>query len=163
NKRDRLTDDDAAAILAKLRERLGDVVAADDVVTASAAPRPIPLRTTRPDGSYETVLEVQEPDLKALGARIVDVLSREGRLLRVANLLVQTNLLSREAEAELNTERRRRAEELIEHYQWVTAATVFANPIPAINLLAGASVQTDLIAGLARVYGAEPTKAQLHV
>jgi|GEM_PF-515778 len=162
NKRDRLTDDDAAAILAKLRERLGGVVAAEDVVTASAAPRPISLRTTRPDGSYETVLEVQEPDLQALRARIVAVLSREGRLLRVANLLVQTNLLSREAEAELKNERRRRADELIEHYQWVTAATVFANPIPAVNLLAGASVQTELIAGLARVYGVEPTKAQLH-
>lgn len=162
NKRDRLTDDDAAAILAKLRERLGGVVAADDVVTASAAPRPIPLRTMRPDGSHETVLEVQEPDLRALKARIIDVLSREGRLFRVANLLVQTNLLSREAEGELKSERRRRADEVIERHQWMTATTVFANPIPGINLLAGASVQTELIAELARVYGVEPTKAQLH-
>jgi len=163
NKKDRFTDEDLAAIVAKLRDRLDGVVAAEDVVTAAADPRPIPLRTTRPDGSFDTVLEVQEPDLRALRNRIVAVLSDEGRLLRVANLLVQTNLLTREAEAELNEERGRRADELIERYQWVTAATVFANPIPAMNLFAGAAVQTELIAELARVYGVEPTKAQLHV
>jgi len=162
NKKDRFTDDDLAAIVAKLRDRLGDVVAAEDVVTAAAAPRPIQFRTMCDDGSYDTVLEVQEPDLRALRARIVAVLSDEGHLLRVANLLVQTNLLTREAEAELNAERRQRADEVIDRYQWVTAAAVFANPIPAMNLLAGASVQSELIAELARVYGAEPSKAQLH-
>lgn len=162
NKKDRFTDDDLTAIVAKLRERLDGVVVAEDVVTAAAAPRPIPIRTMRADGSYDTVLEVQEPDLRALRARIVAVLSDEGRLLRVANLLVQTNLLTREAEAELSAERRRRADELIDRYQWMTAATVFANPIPAMNLFAGASIQPELIAELARVYGAEPTKAQIH-
>lgn len=162
NKKDRFTDEDLAAILAKLRERLGDVVAAADIVPASAAPRPITVRTMRPDGSYDTVLETQEPELKALRKRIVEVLADEGRLLRVANLLVQTNLLTREAEAALSDEQRRRADELIDRYQWMTAATVFANPIPAMNLFAGASIQPDLIAELARAYGAETSKAQVH-
>lgn len=162
NKRDRFTDDDLAAILAKLRERLSDVVSAADIVPAAAAPRPITVRMMRPDGSYDTVLETPEPELQALRERIVAVLSDEGHLLRVANLLVQTNLLTREAEAALSDEQRRRADELIDRYQWMTAATVFANPIPAMNLFAGASIQPDLIAELARAYGFEPSKAQVH-
>ncbi len=42
NKTDRFTDDDRDAILAKLRERLRGLVAAEDVVAGAAAPRPIP-------------------------------------------------------------------------------------------------------------------------
>lgn len=162
NKKDRFNDDDLAAIVAKLRERLAEVVSAADVVTTAAAPRPITVRTMRPDGSYDTDLEDQEPDLEDLRKRIVEVLADEGALLRVANLLVQTNLLTREAETALSDEQRRRADELIDRYQWITAATVFANPIPAMNLFAGASIQPDLITELARAYGVEPSKAQVH-
>jgi small GTP-binding protein len=161
NKKDRFPDADLAAILAKLRERLDGVVPAEDVVAVAAAPRPIPLRTVLPDGSHETVYEVQEPEIRALRDRIVAVLAREGPLLRAANLLVRTRLLADEAESGLARERSRRADEVVDHCQWKTAATVFANPIPALNLVAGAAVQLDMIADLARIYGREPTTPQL--
>jgi uncharacterized protein (DUF697 family) len=50
---------------------------------------------------------------------------------------------------------------VVDHCQWVTAATVFANPIPALNLVAGAAVQLDMIADLARIYDLEPSTSQL--
>ena len=56
NKKDRFLDDDRDAILAKLRERLAGVVAAEDVVAVSASPRPIPVRIQAADGTVETVL-----------------------------------------------------------------------------------------------------------
>ena len=70
NKTDRFTDADSAAILARLRERLRGLVAADDVVAVAASPRPMPVRRQRPDGSTETILEEQEPELQPLRDRI---------------------------------------------------------------------------------------------
>lgn len=161
NKKDRFPDADREAILSRLRERLDDVVPAEDVVSVAASPRPIPVRVVRDDGSHETVLEVQEPDVQDLRERIAKVLANEGRLLRVANLLLKTRLLDREAQDVMDVERRRKAAELIDHYQWATATTVFANPVPALNLLQGAAVQLDLIADIARVYDYDPSPAQL--
>ncbi len=161
NKKDRFPDADLSAILAKLRERLDGVVPAEDVVAVAAAPRPIPLRTMLPDGGYDTVYEVQEPDMKSLRDRIAAVLADEGPLLRAANLLVKTRLLTDEAESDVDRERRRRADEVVDRYQWVTAGAVFANPIPALNLIAGAAVQLDMMADLAGVYGLNPSSTQL--
>ena len=68
NKKDRFPDHDLAAIVAKLRERLSGVIDAADIVTVAAAPRPIPVHVRRPDGTTETVLEVEEPDIGTLRA-----------------------------------------------------------------------------------------------
>ena len=61
NKKDRFPDDDLAAILAKLRERLSGVIDPADIVAVAAAPRPMPVRVQRPDGSFDTVLELERP------------------------------------------------------------------------------------------------------
>ncbi len=162
NKKDRFPDADRDAILAKLRERLAGVATAADVVAASASPRPIPVRVVQADGSHETVLDVQEPDVKDLRDRIAAVLANEGKLLRAANVLLKTRMVDREAQDVLGDERRRKCAKLIEHYQWVTATTVFANPVPALNLVQGAAVQLDLMADLARVYDLNPSSSQRH-
>ena len=161
NKKDRFPDDDLAAILAKLRERLSGIVDPADIVPVAAAPRPMPVRMQRPDGSFETTLEKEDPDIAALLSRIVEVLRREGKLLRATNLLVRGRILEQEAQEQLARERDSRALEVVEHHQWITAATVFANPIPALDILAGGAVQLEMIAELARVQGMELTAGQV--
>jgi small GTP-binding protein len=161
NKKDLFPVADREAVLARLRERLDDVVPAQDVVAVAASPRPIPVRVVKVDGSHESVLEVEEPDVQDLRDRIAAVLANEGKLLRLANLLLKTRTLDREAVDALDAERRRKCAELIEHYQWVTATTVFLNPVPALNLVQGAAVQLDLMADLARVYDLNPSPSQL--
>jgi small GTP-binding protein len=161
NKKDRFPDRDLAAIAAKLRERLSGVIDADDIVTVAAAPRPIPVQVRRADGTTETVLEVEQPDIAALRTRIGQVLAREGKLLRVANLLVRGRVLEREAHNQLEREREQRAEAVVEHYQWVAAGTVFANPMPALDILAGGAVQLEMIGELARVHGVELSVGQV--
>ena len=161
NKKDRFPDDDLAAILAKLRERLSGLVDPADIVPVAAAPRPMPVRLQRPDGSFEIVLEKEEPDIAALQSRIVEVLRHEGKLLHAANLLVRGRILEQEAKEQLAQERDRRALEVVEHHQWITAATVFANPIPALDILAGGAVQLEMISELARVQGVELTAGQV--
>ncbi|WP_165227625.1 YcjF family protein [Aquisphaera insulae] len=161
NKKDRFPDDDLAAILDRLRQRLGGVVEPADIVAVAADPRPIPVRVGRPDGGFDTVLEPELPDIEPLRQRIAEVLRREGKLLHATNLLVRGRVLEQEAQAQIDRERERLAEAVIERHQWITAGTVFANPVPALDILAGGAVQLDMIAELGRVYGMELSMPQI--
>jgi small GTP-binding protein len=155
NKTDRFTDADRDAILAKLRERLRGLVASEDVLAVAAAPRPISVRVQHADGTSETTLEAQQPDLVALRGRIAQILKREGDTLRAGNLLLRAHLLSRKAQDQLSKERDQKAQDVIERFQWITAATAFTNPFPALELLASGAVQFQMISELAGVYGVE--------
>lgn len=161
NKADRFTDDDRAAVLAKLRERLAGIVPAKDVVSGAAAPRPLPLRIKNADGSVQTVYEPQPADLDALEDRIAAVIRREGDALRAGNLLLRAHLIGKDAQAQVGKERDERAQEVIDKFQWITAGTVFANPIPALDLMAAGAVQFQMISELAAVYGVEISSAHV--
>ncbi|HEV3166959.1 MAG TPA: GTP-binding protein [Isosphaeraceae bacterium] len=155
NKKDRFPEGDVKAILTKLRDRLGGIVSPVDVVAVSAAPRPVPVRVRRADGSQETILEAEAPDLSALEDRIEAILDREGDSLRAGNLLLRAHLLSKSAQDQVGRQRREQARAVVDRYQWVTAGAVFANPIPAFDLMATGAVQFQMISELAGVYGVE--------
>ncbi|MBV8385138.1 MAG: GTP-binding protein [Planctomycetaceae bacterium] len=157
NKVDRLVDQDRDAILEKLRERLTGIVPRDDVVPVAAAPRPTLVRVTQPDGSVQTVYDVEPPDLGALEDRIAAILRREGDVLRAGNLLLRAHLLGKKAQEQIAQERRERAQAVVDKFQWITAGTVFTNPIPALDLLANGAVQLQMISEIATVYGVEIT------
>jgi uncharacterized protein len=163
NKTDRFAESDSTAILAKLRERLRGLVAADDVVSGATAPRPIPIRVQRPDGTAETQLEAQPPQLDALRGRIARILQQEGDTLRAGNLLLRAHLLSRKAQDQLAVERDLRAKDVIEKFQWITAGTVFANPFPALELVANGAVQFQMISELGAVYGVQISTAHVRM
>jgi uncharacterized protein len=155
NKKDRFVDADRVAILAKLRQRLDGIVPAADIVSAAAAPRPVAVRFQGADGTFQTVLEPEPPDLDDLEDRIADVLSEEGDSLRAGNLLLRAHLVTRSAQDQLTKERRQRAQDVVDKFQWITAATVFANPIPALELMATGAVQFQMISEIAGVYNVE--------
>lgn len=159
NKVDRYTDADAQAILAKLRERLHAVVPAADIVPVAADPRPVPIRVKQADGSIETVLEADPPDLGPLRKRITAILDREGDSLRAGTLLLRAHMLSQEAQDQLSRERDAKARSTIDKFQWIAAGTVFANPIPALDLMAAGAVQFQMISEVAGAYGVELSTA----
>ena len=161
NKKDRFVDEDREAILAKLRERMAGIVLPADVVAVAAAPRPIPTRFVGKDGQTETVLEVPEPDLGDLQDRIAAILKREGDALRAGNLLLRAHMVSRMAQDQLGRERRVRAQAVVDKFQWITAGTVFTNPIPALDLMATGAVQFQMISEIAGVYGVELSTAHV--
>lgn len=155
NKQDRLVESDRDAILDKLRERLEGVVAAENIVAIAASPRPIPVRVKNADGTIETVLETQEPEIAPLQERIAAMLAHEGDALRAGNLLLRAHMLSQKAKTQVGVERDRVAQGVIDKFQWVTAGAVFANPLPALDLMAAGAVQFQMISELAAVYGVE--------
>jgi hypothetical protein len=163
NKADWFTDEDRAAILSKLRERLLGLLAPADIVTGSAAPRPLAVRVKQPNGVEVTVLETQPPELAGVLRRIEAILKREGDSLRAGNLLLRAHMLSKAAQDELGRQRRAQARGVIDRYQWVTAGAVFANPIPAFDLMATGAVQFQMISELAAIYGVELSSAHVRL
>lgn len=161
NKKDRFVDEDRDAILAKLKQRLAGIVPSKDVVAVAAAPRAIPVRFQGADGQVETLLEVPEPDLGDLHERIGRILIKEGDSLRAGNLLLRAHLVSKAAQEQLSRERRIRAKAVVDKFQWITAGTVFTNPIPALDLMATGAVQFQMISEIAGVYGVELSSAHV--
>jgi small GTP-binding protein len=152
NKKDRLTEEDRKAILAKLRERLAGLVPAGDIVAVAAAPSPVTVRVRKPDGTTETSLEEEPPELEALEARVSAILQREGDALRAGNLLLRARRLERAERARVAAERHKQAMAIIERHQWLAAATAFANPILALGPMAAGAVQLRMLSEIAAVY-----------
>ena len=110
------------------------------------------------------MLEEQQPDLTVhLDTRIGQIIHREGETLRAGNLLLRAHLLSRKAQDQLAMERDERARDVIEKFQWITAGTVFANPFPALELVANGAVQFQMISELAGVYGVQITTSHVRM
>jgi hypothetical protein len=152
NKKDRLTEDDREAILAKLRERLTGLVPPEDVVAIAADPSPVTVRVRRPDGTTETSLEEEPPDLEGLEGRVSAVLQREGDALRAGNLLLRARRLERAERARIAAERHHRAMAIVERHQWLAAVTAFANPVLALGPMAAGAVQLRMLSEIAAVY-----------
>ncbi len=152
NKKDRLSDQDRVAILAKLHERLAGLIPTEDVVAIAANPAPITVRARRPDGSTETTLEEEPPDLDALESRVAAILAREGPSLRAGNLLLKARRLERAERARLAAERKKKARSIIERHQWIAAVTAFANPVLALGPMAAGAVQLRMLSEIAAVY-----------
>jgi small GTP-binding protein len=154
NKKDRFTEEDREAILATLRERLDGVVPGEDVVAVAAAPLPVQVRARKADGTMETVLEADPPDLEDLECRVAAVLEREGNALRAGNLLLRARLREQAERESSSRERRARAAAIIDRHQWLAAVTAFANPVLALGPMAVGAVQLRMLGEIAAIHDA---------
>jgi hypothetical protein len=152
NKNDRFTEEDRAAILAKLGERLEGVIAPEDLVAVAADPAPVSVRVRKPDGSMETVLEVERPDLGALEGRVAAILEREGEALRAGNLLLRARLREQAQRDRRARERHEQAAAVIERHQWLAAVTAFVNPVLVLGPMAAGAVQLRMLSEMAAIY-----------
>jgi len=101
--------------------------------------------------TLETV-EQPTPDLGALVSRVKTVLSEEGTQLVLTTVQRQAMTLKAEVISELNGLRRDRAVPMIEQAQWIAGGSAFANPLPSLDLLATAAINTQLIMDLGEIY-----------
>ncbi|HBB34306.1 MAG TPA: hypothetical protein DDZ80_07675 [Cyanobacteria bacterium UBA8803] len=152
NKQDQYLPPERAIIWQQLRQRLAGELAAEDVVAISAAPAPVKVRQHQPDASVQEWMEEQTPDLAVLTQRLNQILEREAQQLIWTSTMRATVALKAEVKTVLNHVRRDRALPTIEQYQWIAAATAFANPVPALDLLATAAISGQLILDLGGIY-----------
>ena len=136
NKADLYADDEIGLILDRLRQRVGEPMDGRDVVAIAARPK------------YDPT-----PDIHPLTDRIITILRSEGRELIANNILLQSQRLSLEARQILSQQRQQQADTIIDRYQWIGAGVLAATPLPVVDMLATAAVNTQMVVELGQVYG----------
>lgn len=158
NKTDLYLPSDREGILTMLKSRTKNFLAEIDIVGITAQPNPIKVRQyANPNdlGNRDAAQEWLEdlpPDVMLLKQRIETILSNEWEDLLIGNTHFQIKSLLQEIKGAINQERRQDASIIINRYQFLAATTVFANPFPAIDLLAGAAINAQMLVDLAKLY-----------
>jgi GTPase SAR1 family protein len=151
NKQDHYLADERATVLLSLRQRMYSTLKLE-VVAITASPSPVKVRSHQPDGSVQEWMEQPAPDITQLTQQLTQVLATEAQQLVWASTKRAAITLEAEVKTVLNGVRRDRALPVIEQYQWIAAAAAFANPVPALDLLATAAINAQLVMDLGSIY-----------
>lgn len=152
NKQDQYLPGDRPVILQQFHEKMRETLSADDIVAIATQPAAFKVRQYQPDGSVQERLEQPGADIVPLQERLDEILAQQSQSLIFATSYRQAQALSAKVQAEFNKIRRDRAQPIIEQYQWVAAAAAFANPVPTLDLLATATINTQMVMDLGAVY-----------
>ena len=123
-------------------------------MAVAAAPGPVPTRIPKADGTMETVLEPERPDLEDLKSRVATVLNREGDALRAGTLLLPARFREHAERERIARERRTQSLAVIERHQWLAAAAAFANPVLVLGPMAAGAIQLKMLGEMAAIYNA---------
>lgn len=152
NKQDQHIAEERAAVLHALQQRMQALLKGEDVVAIAASPNQMKVRQHTADGSVHEWLEQPVPATEQLSDRLATILAQERQHLIWATTQRKALALKAEAKILLNNVRRDRAIPIIEQYQWIAAAAAFANPVPALDLLATAAINAQLVTELGAIY-----------
>jgi uncharacterized protein len=147
NKQDQYLADESASILLSLKQRMQE-----NVVATAASPVAIKVRKHEADGAVQEWMEQPTADIQQLTQQLGEVLAQQGQRLVWVTTMRKTRLLKAEAKNWLNGTRRDRATPIIEQYQWIAAAAAFANPVPALDILATAAINAQMVMDLGKIY-----------
>ncbi len=146
NKQDEYLPEARATVLYSIKQKVADVVA------ISANPNPVKVRQYQSDGAVKEWLETPAADISELGEYLQQIVVTEGQQLIWETTIRQAINLQVEAKTALNQVRQQKATPIIEQYQWIAAAATFANPVPALDLLATAAINAQLVVELGNIY-----------
>lgn len=152
NKQDQYLPDEQQAILSQLRQRVQGILSDRDVVAIATIPKPVKVRQHQPDGSIKEWLEQCDCQIAPLVDRLNAILMQEGKQLVLSSSFGHVNVVRTEAKKALNQVRRDRALPTIDQAQWIVATTTFANPFPALDLLATAAINAQMVMDLSSLY-----------
>tara|TARA_Y100001968_G_scaffold297513_1_gene306623 strand:- start:18779 stop:20320 length:1542 start_codon:yes stop_codon:yes gene_type:complete len=145
NKIDLRGIDEEQQLLSQLRGRTQELIAPEDIISTTAAPQSIP----QPGNSPIQPL----PEIDALVRRLAKVLYQEGEELLADNILLQCRNLGNKGRRILNNQREQKARRCIDRYGWISSGVVVITPLPGIELLGTAAVNTQMVIEIANIYG----------
>lgn len=151
NKQDQYLPEERTQIWQQLQWRTDKIISSADVVAIAVQPSPLKVRQHQVDGLVQEWLENPAPAVDILTARLNQV-AQTGQELVYATVCRQAKGLQAEAKAVLNGVRRDRALPLIEQFQWISAGTAFANPVPVLDLLAASAINAQMAVELSNLY-----------
>ncbi|WP_066424226.1 YcjF family protein [Anabaena sp. 4-3] len=147
NKQDQYLPDERASILQSLKQRMQD-----HVVAVAASPVAVKVRKHQADGTVKEWMEQPAADIQQLTQQLNEILVQQSQQLVWTTTSRQAFLLKAEAKNYLNGVRCDRATPIIEQYQWIAAAAAFANPVPALDILATAAINAQMVMDLGNIY-----------
>ena len=152
NKQDQYLPKEQDELLAKIRDRVVGMIAKEDVIAIATQPRPIKVRQHQDDDSIKEWIEEPQPQVELLFNRLQHILVNDAQALMMASALGDAESLKVQARQQLNLKRRAVATPLIDRAQWIVAGTAFATPFPALDLLATAAVNGQMVIELSQLY-----------
>jgi small GTP-binding protein len=155
NKIDLYRQHQSAMILDALTERTGGMLTENEIVFAAGDPGPAVRLIPQPDGSEKAIEVERAPIVEELEARILEILSREGKAVVALNASLFASEVS-ERIAILKIEARgAEADRLIYMFLGVKALAVALNPIPIADILGGMAADAYMVRKLSLIYGQE--------
>jgi uncharacterized protein len=151
NKADLFTVADRDLVLNQLRSRVTGLIEPENVVAISAAPRPLTLE----DGQSHQPPANINPFLD----RFAQILFVSGEAMVAANILQRSQQLSSAAKLLIDQERRKQALQIVTKYQWMSAGAIAINPLPVVDLIATAAINSQMIIDIGKVYGCQLDKS----
>jgi len=151
NKQDQYIPDDRNQILQHIRERVSQIIKAEDVISASCH-SVVKMRKHQEDGTVQEWTEKPTAEIDELKTRLREIVTEERQQLVLATTWREAMKLKIKAKNSLNEVRKQRALPVIEQYQWLAGGTAFANPVAALDLVAAAAINGQMIADLSQIY-----------
>ena len=152
NKVDLRTEEEEQQLLTILRGRTKGLIAHADIIATTSSPQSIPMPGRHP---------IQpQPEIDDLVRRLAKVLYEDGEELLADNILLQCRNLNRSGQELLDKQREENASRCVERYSWISSGVVIITPLPGIELLGTAAVNTQMVIEIAKVYGIELTKSR---
>jgi uncharacterized protein len=152
NQSDRYLPEERQLILQKLQMTVAGTVNATDIVATSTAPAQMIVRSLQADGTTVERLETPPVEITDLQHQLTEILAKDGERLIWASTYRQISGVQIAAKSALNRVRRDRALPMIDRNQWIVGAAAFANPVPALDLLATAAVNAQMVVDLGAIY-----------
>ena len=153
NKSDRYTGDELGLLLGRLRQRCRDLLAPDQVVSASADPRQETVIHVDPSGAERETSRQPPPDIAQLRDRLWSLLEKEGQTLAALNAAIFASELDEKVATRIVTARKTVADGIIRKYCLAKGVLVALNPVPVTDLLAAAGTDVAMVIHLGEVYG----------
>lgn len=152
NKQDQCLPADRSDVLQKIRERVQGFLPAENAIAIAASPAPIKVLNQQGNNTVTERLEAQSAQITPLMERLTQTIASDKTALIFGSVQRQAISLQHAIHGHLNTLRRDRALPIVAQYQWISAAAAFANPLPALDLLATGAVNGQLIVDLGAIY-----------
>jgi len=153
NKSDRYSQGDLDTLLEHLRNRCADFIEPENILTASASPRPEQLIRIDEQGNEHPSQRPREPDITTLRAHLWNILEKEGKTLAALNAALFTSELDGRIAGKIVFARKTVADRIIRNYCLAKGLVVAVNPIPVVDLLAAAGTDVTMVVHLGNVYG----------
>jgi uncharacterized protein len=150
NKQDQLAPVDRDTVYQNIQRTVAGLT--NQVVAIAAKPAPIKVRAISASGDVQESIEQPTIEITPLTNSLRTVLAESGAQLVLTTTYWEVDRIKNTGKARLNGLRRARALPIIEQRQWIAGATAFANPLPALDLLATAAVNAQTIVDLSAIY-----------